>query len=689
MGMSDVQLAKAQNLHRLGKLTEAMMLYQHKLKSDPHSDIALDGLGLAYLQRGRAIQAIPLMILAIDLRPSFHHYHYHLAEAYSENKQSLLAIKAYKRAIQLCPNVADYHFSLGNVLTEMGKLKAAIRAFRQALVCSPDDAEAHNNMANNLADVGHIDEARQHLEQALKINPEYAEAHVNLARLYVETGDRGRAMLLCEKAVSIDPGLYEAHLDLGLWRAVDARTQQQALSSFQNALRLRPGALEAKQGLADTLLKLDLPQAALPLYQEVVASADASAHAYLGLSHCLIRLQQFSSAERMAAKAIEASPDLSEAYLNLGICMQAQGRFKAASDAHYEALNRNPELTEAAYHLAILDPQTVAKTSGFKRAIKRLTEHRLAPEKQAHLLFALGKLAERESNYEVAFAHFQQGNLIKSDIYPFDEKQYHAYTERIMATFTVDFFRDRKGFGLTPESPIFIVGMPRSGSTLLEKILNAHPHVCGIGEHREMREITRELPALIASDQRVPECVSDMTEPQSRSLAQRYLDSWPESLNGFERVVDKMLGNFLRLGLIALLFPHARIIHCQRQALDTCLSCHTQDFAAGLRFTACLGHLGLVYKSHLQLMAHWRQVLPLRMTQVNYEDLVGNTENCTRALIEFCGLPWDQACMQHHVTKSNVATASFMQVRQPVYRQSVGKWKSYEPWLAELIEALK
>jgi len=687
MAMMNDPLAKAVKLQQQGKLPEAAKCYQLALLSDPALDVACGNLGLIYLQMDQAELAIPRLVMAIKVQPCVHHYHYHLAEAYYATDKVDLAINAYQQAIGLSPDIADYHFSLGNALTEAGDQINAIKAYKKALALAPDDTEALNNLANNLADIGLIDEARQRLQEALVIKPDYAEAHVNLAHLHLETGDLIRAIDLCKKAVLIKPDLFEAHLDLGRWLAREPTTLQQALLSFQLALHLRPDSVAAKQGLADSLLKLDLPRDAVPFYREIV-SATAHARDFLGLSHCLIRLQQFPEAEQLAKKVIELSPDLAEAYVNLGICLQTRGRFKAAKSAHSEALNRNPKLTDAAYHLALLDPDA-ASSPGFQQAIRYLNEQQLPPEKQAHLHFARGKLAEREARYKQAFEHFQSGNAIKSARYPFDEVRYQAYIERIIHTFSSNFFKQHSSFGLSTESPVFIVGMPRSGSTLLEQILNSHPAIQGIGEHREMRDIMRKLPQQIASKRLVPECIAEISAPQSRVLARRYLDSLPKTDKDTARIVDKMLGNFLRLGMIALLFPNARIIHCQREALDTCLSCYTQDFAAGLRFTTRLSHLGAVYKSHLKLMAHWERVLPMKITRINYEDLVSNTEACTRQLIDFCGLSWDPACLQHSITKSNVATASFLQARQPVYGKSVGRWQHYGDWLAELKQALE
>ncbi len=226
------------------------------------------------------------------------------------------------------------------------------------------------------------------------------------------------------------------------------------------------------------------------------------------------------------------------------------------------------------------------------------------------------------------------------------------------------------------------------GDCLVEQIISSHPRAHGAGELNNMRVLIRRLPEIMGSDLEEPECIVRMSAELAERLAQEQLQKLSGLCAGADRVCDKMLGNFLKLGLIYLLFPNARIVHCMRHPLDTGLSCYFQNFARGLRFTYSLEHLGFAYRGYRRLMEHWRKVLPMRMMAVRYEELVCEQERVSRELIDFCGLDWDRRCLEFHRQSRGVKTASFWQVRQPLYHSSVGQWRLYEEQLAPLIDAL-
>ena len=235
---------------------------------------------------------------------------------------------------------------------------------------------------------------------------------------------------------------------------------------------------------------------------------------------------------------------------------------------------------------------------------------------------------------------------------------------------------------------MFIVGMPRSGTSLVEQIIASHPRAFGAGELNDIGRMARELPVLVNTARPYPEALDRLTPDIVDTLAGRYLGALSARAPDAARVTDKMPFNMLWLGLIAKLFPNARVIHCRREAMDNCLSCYFQLFNQGLRFSYDLAHLGRVYRQHERLMAHWQACLPLSMLTVDYETLVADPENQTRRLIAFTGLEWDAGCLDFHRTERDVRTASVWQVRQPVYQSSVARWRAYEPWLGSLQAAL-
>ena len=238
------------------------------------------------------------------------------------------------------------------------------------------------------------------------------------------------------------------------------------------------------------------------------------------------------------------------------------------------------------------------------------------------------------------------------------------------------------------DRPVFIVGMVRSGTTLVEQILSSHPDVYGAGELPDITEITRALPGFLGTGDRYPECLPKLTPEAADVMARRYLDRLTQIAPKARRVTDKLPGNFMYLGLIEFLFPGARIIHCMRDPVDTCLSAYFQDFSNNHPYAYDLSNLGAFYRGYLKLMAHWRKVIHLPLLEIKYEDLISDQERVTRSLVEFCGLEWDNRCLQFHETKRFVGTASHDQVNRPLYRESIQRWKNYERHLEPLLAAL-
>lgn len=687
VSIPSMSLDRAVSLHRQGALARAGTAYREVLAREPACHEALHGLGLVMHQRGRNEPARLLIENALKLCPNQADYHYHLAEILRHSGQASEAVSRYRRAISLNADEGDYYFGLGNALADEGSTDGCLDAYRNAARRAPNDTEIHNNLGNALADRGELVEALAHLRRAVSLAPSYADAHHNLALVLKDSGDSRQAMDHARRACQLAPNRAEplAHLGQLLARGGE---QPSGVSCYRRALELARDNAALLGKIADHLRDAGEPRAALEGYGRAAELEPNVARYHAGSSHCLIRLNRLAEAEAASERALEVEPDYAPGHGTLAACLQARGEFDRAIARLQRSLELQPTTTDAAYLLAANGGYEVGDEE-FSSWLALTDNPDLSDEKRFHLHFALAKVYERRRQYDTAFEHYQRANRIKARRYPFDPDRHADYIDRIVATFTADFFTHRRGFGLSDDRPIFIVGMPRSGSTLVERILAGHPKVADAGEHPEMREIVRELPALIGSDERTPECCREIARDKSIQLARRYLSSLPETGPDAARICDKMLGNFLRLGVIALFFPQARIVHCTRDPLDTCVSCYTQDFAHGLRFTTDLNHLALFYRTYRSLMAHWRAVLPLPMFEVNYESLVKNPEPVSRELVELCGLPWDEQCLSPHDTKRDIATASFWQARQPVYCSSVARWRHYEEFLAPLIENLQ
>ena len=304
----------------------------------------------------------------------------------------------------------------------------------------------------------------------------------------------------------------------------------------------------------------------------------------------------------------------------------------------------------------------------------------------------MGKLCDNLKMFEQAFEYYRLGNSLNRSQVELNIIDSHIdYLSRIKATFSVDFIKHRKSWGSDSEMPVFIFGMPRSGTTLVEQILASHPHVYGGGELQFFNQLDQKLPSILKRNERYPECLNFMDDQTAQDVAELYIKETRELAGpskDYARITDKNPFSFYHLGLLSLLFPKASFIHCQRHPLDTCISIYFQKFAVGNGFAYDLSELGYYYLEYLKVMSHWRNVLSSNIFELRYEDIVLQQEEVSRKLIEFCGLKWDSACLDFYRKDRPVLTASNWQVRQPIYTTSCGRWKNYEQFLDPLKELL-
>ena len=314
---------------------------------------------------------------------------------------------------------------------------------------------------------------------------------------------------------------------------------------------------------------------------------------------------------------------------------------------------------------------------------------RLTDRQRFLLHFAAGRLLDRVGSYDEAFENYRIGNrLFGAD---FSCRDLANTVDKHVAVYNKEFMRRAPRASHGSQRPVFIVGMPRSGTTLVEQILSIHPEVYGAGELEDINWMAISLPKTLASSSSYPDCVPELTVDACDQLAAQYLDRLSALAPDAARLVtDKMPGNYFHLGLVVLLFPEARIIHCTRDPLDICLSCYFQSFiqANNHQYAYNLEHLGCAYRQYQRLMNHWKHVLDVPFMDVSYEELVADQERVTRELLAFCGLPWDERCMRFYESKRNVVTASYDQVRRPLYSSSIGRWRHYEKHLEPLRRAL-
>lgn len=467
-------------------------------------------------------------------------------------------------------------------------------------------------------------------------------------------------------------------------RKARRRITSQARGADDPAARDLHGALAA----AASLRQAGRLDEAERLYRQILASAPDQPTALNWLGALLHVRGDNAGALDLLTRAARLSPREPLCLFHLAEVCRATDRQEDAVRAYRRALACQPATADLLFGLgtallALGQADAAARELG--RAVAAAPD---APQARISLNFAVAKLHQSTGDPDAAFAHFRAGNALKARTLGFDPARHSDFVDRCIATFDRDFFAARRGWGVASETPVFILGMPRSGTTLVEQILSAHPDVHGAGELDDFRPLVRDLPAPPGATAGFPDCARALGRDACDALARGHLDSLAQRFTPAARVTDKMTGNYLRLGLIAMLLPRATVIHCRRDPLDTCLSCYFQNFANGLSFTYDLGHLGLVYRQYARLMAHWREVLPLRILDVRYESLVAAPETVSREIVDFCNLPWNARCLAFHQHERQVQTASLWQVRQPIYASSVNRWQAYADHLGPLREAL-
>ena len=438
-----------------------------------------------------------------------------------------------------------------------------------------------------------------------------------------------------------------------------------------------------KQGVA--LQKAGRLLQAAQVYSELVKEDEGNANAWHLLGTVEIARRNFDAAERLIGKALALESENAVFHHNLAYVLGAKSRMEAAEAAYRRAIALDPGYAEAHFNLA----QSIKVEAGdplIESLESLLARPRLSRGERCFLGFAAGKAYDDLGDYDRAFGHFSDGNAAKGAR---PNPHYGSdYLRAILEVCGKDFLAGRFGGSGVEAAPIFIVGMPRSGTSLAEQILASHPDVFGAGELPYIDRIAAALGGHAAEGTAYPACLRSVPDSAFKGFAESYLKEALGAAGGAAVVTDKAPLNFRHLGLILLLFPKARIVHCRRDPLDTCLSCFFQNFAAGQDYSFDLKELGRFYRDYREMMSAWSGALPAPVFDLVYEDLVADLEGVGRSLLSFCGLDWHPDCARFFETRRPVLTASRVQVRQPVYASSVGKWRRYAAHLGPLIEAL-
>lgn len=524
---------------------------------------------------------------------------------------------------------------------------------------------------------GRLDEAAAAYRDILTAEKHFGAAY-NLSLIYAVQGRYDEALPPALEAVELDPYSAESQDHAG-GVLVNLGRHAQALPYFEAALRIKPHLVRTHNNLGAALTALDRPQEAVNWLERAVAMQPDYSDARVNLATALERLDRYDEAQEHLARAIAVQSDQAQAYGKMGAIASMRGDMDRAVDALRHGLERDGRsgrlyhLLAATHRLSLDDPAV----SGMRKLLARVDE--LPVDEQIALHFALGSVYAENDRRGLSLDHFVAGNRLKRRLEEYDEQATLKNLLEIAATFRAEAMRALEGAGYATDKHVFIVGMPRSGTTLAEQILASHPSVFGAGELSAFHEAVVDA---FARD-------TALTPSVLQKLGRRYSKDVVALAPSALRITDKMPANFRYAGLIHLALPNARIVHMRRDPVDTCVSCFSQNFAEGQPFAYDLAELGRYYRAYEKLMAHWRNALPPgAMLEIRYEDLIDDFESHARRLVAFAGLEWDPACLEFHRTRRPVRTASVAQVRRPIYNTSIGRWKGQEQRLKPLLDAL-
>lgn len=679
-------LVLAGQLQGQGKLAEAEHWLRQILQQQPNHAPALHLLGVVAYQAGNLKPAAELMQRAVSLMPNAALFHANLCEVLRRLQRLEEALAHGKHAVSLDPDMAMAHSNLGIAYYDSKDLDNAAACQQRALQLAPGFAPALNNLGNIRREQDDKKAAMAHYRQALASDPRYLEPLSNLGALLLEEDRLDEAESSLKQALRLDPNYPEAICNLG--GVLLAREEDEnALAHYQRALQLRPVYVEAQMGLSKAFQALErLPDAeAAALHAVHLDANNAKAHALLGSIYA--EIAQPEKAEAEYDRALKIDPKSDDALLGLGhLCME-NGQMERAEEFFQRALEYKQDNLAARIHLVQVNKVEPEDASFAALLEQEKSFAELSDNRKMSLHFALGKCYDDIKDYDKAFPHFFEGCRMKRAKLSYAPDAAARQFTELQEIFSKEKVDALRGSGDTSNLPIFVLGMPRSGTTLTEQIIASHHDVYGAGELPDLLRIAHRKTD--PNTTTFPDNLRHLDHATLKAWGSEYIASLKQRAPNAKHITDKMPANFFAVPLIHLMLPNAKIIHVNRNPVDTCVSCFTRLFNRKQEHTYDLAELGRYYVDYSRLMAHWRNVLPDdAFLDINYEDIVADQEGQARRLLEYCGLEWDAACLDFHKTKRQVRTASVTQVRQPIYNTSVERWRKYEKFLGPLLDQL-
>ncbi len=581
------------------------------------------------------------------------------------------AVDANRTAVTLSPQDAETHSNLGVTLQELGRLEEAEASYRKAIALNPGYAEAHSNLGNILKELGGLDEAKASYNKAIALKPDYAEAHYNLGVTQQELGRLERAKTSYNKAIALNPNFAEAHYNLGNIHK-ELGILEEAKASYNKVIALSPNYAEAHNNLGATLKGLrKLDEAEASIRQAITLKPDyAEAHGNLGAT--LKGLGRWEEAETSYNKAIELKPEYAEAHSNLGNMHKELGRINEAKESYNKAIALKPDYAEAHRMLASIK-KFDSNDAQYSKMLELYFDKNISDEKRCHINFGLAKAYDDLGDFEKAFTHYKEGNALRKKLLNYNIKQDLELFRQIKSAYQwiEQYSLESEQFSKNL-TPIFIIGMPRSGTTIVEQIISSHSLVTGAGE----------LPYAAQFGSVIANGFSKVDREVLLDFRHKYLEKLKKHSFRKGVVTDKMPQNFRYIGLLAAAFPEAKIIHVKRNPAAVCWANYKQYFASKNQgYCYDLDDVVSYHNLYVDLMKFWTKILNKRIYNLDYEALTKDQEDETRQLIDHLDLNWDKKCLSPENNKRRVLTASNLQVREKLYQGSSQQWKNYQPFL--------
>lgn len=639
-----------------GDARRAETVSRGRLEQEPHSIEHLRLLGRALIMQSRLAEAEQVVRRALSLRPQFAPLHEDLGGLQAIQRRPEEAVESFQTAIRLDPALPLARKKLGQVLAALGRGTEADATLEQWLEQDPGRLQVALALDHLRAD--RKDEAIATLRRALRENPDNVDALHTLAQAYWGNDERVSDIeALLRRATELAPALAPAWILLGLLLHQSDRSEE-AIACYLRAAEITPDDPSVWSGLGADYAQIGDMEKATAAYGRSVELQPGSPGIHMSYAHALKALGRQAESLREYRAAISQKPDFGEAYWSM---------------ANLKVFRFEP-----------------AEVAAMEEQVKR---EDLSPSADVHFRFALGKAYEDARDYDRAWEFYHSGNQRQRPQVSYDPVGFEVRHEELAAVFTREFLVQREGQGNPSDAPIFIVGLPRSGSTLIEQILASHSQVEGTLELSTLGEIAVSVGRYRGGQKQYPEAVRDLTGRDFRAYGQEYIEQTKiYRTSGKPRFTDKLPNNFSHIGFAHLILPNAKIINARRHPLDSILGSYKQLFGKGQNFTYDMYELAHYYQQYHQIMKHWHRVLPGKVLDVHYEETVGDLESQVRRILAHCGLPFEEACLRFHETNRAVRTASSEQVRQPLYTRALGTWRRYEKhlglWQEELADVI-